>query len=441
MAKGSDLIARRERVVCPGVGRISTMTAVSARGAIITDADGREFIDFASGIGVMNVGHCDEEVVRAIRAQAGELLHTCFHVATYEPYVALCEKLVELFPHGERTKAMLVNTGAEAVENSIKIARQATGRPAVICFTGAFHGRTMLASTLTSKVGYKTGCGPYMPEVYRMPYPTRRPGEDASDEQVAQRALDRLRAAFQDTIAPEQVAAIIIEPIQGEGGFHVAPAAYLRGLRDLCDRHGIVLIFDEVQSGFCRTGRWAGYEHSGVTPDLSPWAKAMGGGMPIACVIGNADVMDKVTPGTLGGTYGGNPVSCAAALAAISRMEQLDLNARATAIGVMIRERFSAMAEQTEAIVDIRGLGAMMAMEFCEDGDTARPAGALVRKIMDDCRENGLLIIAAGVGGNVIRTLTPLVIPDEVLSRGLDILESAVLRHAGSAGARAVVGG
>ena len=440
MTSSEDLIRRRERVVCRGVGRLSDMTAATASGATIIDADGREFIDFAGGIGVMNAGHCDPEIVDAVRDQAGRLLHASIHVATYEPYVALCEKLVELFPHGADTKAMLVNSGAEAVENAIKIARQATGRPAVICFTGGFHGRTLLTTTLTSKINYKIGCGPFPSAIYRLPYPVVRDHLGEGAEVVTEREIGRLRAAFKDTVAAADIAAIIIELVQGEGGFHVAPRAYVEQLREICDEHGIVLIIDEVQTGFARTGSWGAYEQFGVTPDLSTWAKSMGGGLPISCVIGKSEVMDKVTPGTLGGTYGGNPVACAAALATIRRMESLDLNARAARQGATIRKRFNEIASKVREVVDVRGLGAMMAIEFCEGGDPARPGGALVKRIIDECRRNGLLIIPAGVDGNVIRVLAPIVISDELLGKGLDIIERAVVSmttsgaHAGAAG-------
>ncbi|MFI4916144.1 MAG: aspartate aminotransferase family protein [Phycisphaerales bacterium JB060] len=431
-----DLVARRQKVVCPGVGMLSPMTAASASGAIIADADGNEFIDFASGIGVMSVGHSDPAVIKAVSDQVATLQHACIHVATYEPYVALCEKLVELFPHHEResdsTKAMLISTGAEAVENAIKIARQATGRAGVICYTGAFHGRTLLAGSLTSKVRLKEGCGPYAPEIYRLPYPRPLPGETIDEDALVRRELLRLEQAFDNTVSASQVAAIIIEVVQGEGGFTVAPKAYLQGLRRICDEHGIVLIFDEVQSGFCRTGTWAAYEHFGVKPDLSPWAKAMGGGLPMACVVGKASVMDKVNPGTLGGTYGGNPVACAAALAAIARMEELDLNARARHIGQTIHQRFTDLRGKVEQVTDVRGLGAMMAIELCEGGDPTRPAPGIVKAVIDDSRSQGLLVIAAGLAGNCIRVLTPLVITDEQLGRGLDILCASIERHAAS---------
>ncbi len=340
----ADLLRRREAVVPRAVARFAgTATAARAKGALLIDADGREIIDFAGGIGVMNVGHCDDRVVAAIQAQAATLTHACIHVATYEPYVALCEKLVGLFPHhapgsSSATKCMLVNSGAEAVENAIKIARQATKRPAVIAYTEGFHGRTLLATTLTSKTSYKSGCGPFAPEVYRIQYPNRfRHGRDVDESTFVARELARLRDFFVNTVRAEDVAAIIIEIVQGEGGFCVAPKGYLEGLRAICDEHGIMLIFDEVQAGFCRTGRWASYEHFDVLPDLSTWAKSMGGGLPISCVIGKAETMDAAAPGTCGGNYGGNPIACDAALATIEAMEELDLNARAIVIGTIIR--------------------------------------------------------------------------------------------------------
>jgi 4-aminobutyrate aminotransferase/(S)-3-amino-2-methylpropionate transaminase len=276
MDKSKDLIERRRAVVARGVGQFAgDMTVASASGARLIDADGRAFIDLAGGIGTMNVGHCDETVVAAIREQAGRLTHTCFHVATYEPYVALCEKLAQLLPHGPETKVMLVNSGAEAVENAIKIARQATGRPAVLCFSEAFHGRTLMCMTLTSKTGYKQGCGPFAPEVYRLPFPNRfRYGDGLGEAEFAARELAAIESAFLNRVSAEHLAAIIVEPVQGEGGFIPAPASWLRGLRALCDRHGILLVCDEVQSGFCRTGRWAAYEHAGIVPDLSTWAKS-----------------------------------------------------------------------------------------------------------------------------------------------------------------------
>jgi len=429
MSKSTQLIQRRDRVVCPGVGRLSDLTVAHASGATITDANGRDYIDFAGGIDVMNVGHCDPIVVDAIRNQAGVLLHASIHVGTYELYIELCEKLVQLLPHGQNTKAMLVNTGSEAVENAIKIARQATGRSGVICFTGAFHGRTLLALSLTSKVNYKILCGPYAPEIYRLPYPIVRPYDTLSEEQIVKRELNRLRDALHDTTAPENVAAIIIELVQGEGGFNVAPKSYVQGLRGICDEHGILLIIDEVQSGFGRTGHWAASEHYGVTPDISTWAKSMGGGLPISAVIGRSEVMDRAKPGTLGGTYGGNPVACAAALATIRQMEALKLNDRARNTGQLIRTKLLEIASHTEQISDVRGLGAMMAIEFSQINDPTLPDGEIVNAIITTCRNNGLIIIPAGMDGNVIRLLAPLVISDKVLVEGLAILEAAIAFH------------
>ena len=429
MSKSQSLIERRRAVVARGVGQFAGETSVAtASGARLVDADGRTLIDFAGGIGVMNVGHCDPRVVAAITEQATRLIHSCIHVATYEPYVALCEKLVELLPHGGPTKAALFNSGSEAVENAVKIARQATGRPAVLCYTEAFHGRTMMSMTLTSKTAYKIGCGPFAPEVYRLPYPNHfRDGDGLSLDDFVAREMARLERAFVNVVSAEHVAAIIIETVLGEGGFMPAPAGYLRGLRDTCDRHGILLICDEVQSGFCRTGRWAAYEHAGVVPDLSTWAKSMGGGMPISAVLGKADVIDAAQPGTIGGTYGGNPVACAAALATIETMQALDLNERATRIGATVRARFEQLAERCDLVGEVRGLGAMIALELCHGRDPARPARAAMTAVTRMCLEKGVLVLPAGPHGNVMRILCPLVIDDADLERGLTVIEEAVL--------------
>jgi 4-aminobutyrate aminotransferase/(S)-3-amino-2-methylpropionate transaminase len=322
---------------------------------------------------------------------------------------------------------VLLNSGAEAVENAIKFARQATGRQAVICYTEAFHGRTMMCMSLTSKTRYKVGCGPFAPEVYRLPYPNHfRDGGGLDLDAFVERELARLEEAFVNYVPVQQVAAIIIEPVLGEGGFIPAPAAYLRGLREICDRHGIVLIFDEVQSGFGRTGRWAAYEHAGVIPDISTWAKSMGGGMPISAVLGKAELLDRAAPSTVGGTYGGNPVACAAALAAIETMEELDLNARGAEIGERIRARFEALKEGSDLVADVRGLGAMIGLELCWDGDPGRPAGDVATAVTAACREQGVLVLPAGPHGNVLRVLSPLVISDEDLERGLSAIEQAV---------------
>jgi 4-aminobutyrate aminotransferase/(S)-3-amino-2-methylpropionate transaminase len=439
MKRSADLIARRHAVVPRAVGQFAgAVTVDSAEGAHLVDLDGNRWIDFAGGIGVMNVGHCEERVVRAIQEQAARLIHTCIHVATYEPYVALCEKLVALLPHGEATKAVLLNSGAEAVENAVKFARQATGRPALICFTEAFHGRTMMGMSLTSKTRYKVGCGPFAPEVYRLPYPNHfRDGDGLDLDAFVERELARLREAFVNMVPADHVAAIVIEPVLGEGGFIPAPTAYLEGLRSICDEHEIVLIFDEVQSGFARTGRWAAYEHAGVTPDVSTWAKSMGGGMPISAVLGRADVMDRAEPGTVGGTYGGNPVACAAALAAIEAIEELDLLDRAVAVGEAVRSRFEALQSRSTLVADVRGLGAMIGLELCHDGDPRRPAADAVASVTAWCREQGVLVLPAGPHGNVIRVLSPITIDMDDLERGLDAIEAAVLAVSAPEPARA----
>ncbi|MHC4429894.1 MAG: aspartate aminotransferase family protein [Planctomycetota bacterium] len=439
MSKSEELLSRRARVVAPGISQFAgPITAVSARGAIITDADGRELIDFAGGIGVMNVGHSHPAVVEAVQDQAAALQHTSIHLTTYEPYVALCEKLVQHFPHGDETRVMLANSGAEAVENAIKIARQATGRPAVLCFTESFHGRTLLCATLTAKTRNKIGCGPFAPEVYRLPYPNlRRYGDGLDERAFVERELQRLRQAFDNMVRADHLAAVILEVIQGEGGFNPAPFEYLRGLRSICDDNGIVLIFDEIQSGFCRTGRWAASEHVGVTPDLTTLAKSLGAGLPISAVVGRGEIMGAAHLATIGGTYGGNPIACAAALAAIDVMEKERLNERAEAIGRRVRERFESMKARCPAIADVRGLGAMMAMEFVNDRNPEQPATQLVREIRSACLERGLLVIPAGMNSDIIRFLSPLVITDEQLERGLTILEEEILRHAGATTAAA----
>lgn len=427
--KNQELLDRRKAVVANGVSVFVPSTAVSAKGAVITDADGRELIDFGGGIGVLNAGHCPDPVVKAIKAQADQLLHACFHISTYAPYVELCEKLVDLFPHGEQTKVMLTNTGAESVENAVKIARQATGRQAVIAFTDAFHGRSLMAMTLTSKIGYKIGCGPFAPEVYRLKYPNYyRYGKGMTEDQFAEKELAALEEAALKVVDPKHVAAIIIELVQGEGGFTVAPKKYVQGLRQFCDKYGIMLIIDEVQSGFCRTGKWAAYQHYDITPDISTWAKSMGSGMPIGAVIGKAEVMDKAVVGTIGGTYLGNPVSCAASIATIDYMKSIDLNEKSQELGKKLVNHFKKLQSQCSVIGDVRGIGSMVAMEFVKNGDPNQPDGDLCTEFAAKCLERGLLLVTAGTYRNVVRVLCPIVIEDETLERGLKIMEEELLK-------------
>ncbi len=427
MNNNNLLLERRKKFVPNAIGIFNPSTATSAKDAIIVDADGREMLDFAGGIGVVNAGHCPEPVVRAIQQQAEKLIHCSFNVATYDLYMQLAERLVQLFPHGAGTKVMLTNSGAESVENAIKIARQATGRAAIICYDNAFHGRTMMAMTLTSKIGYKSGCGPFAPEVYRLAYPDYyRFGNGDTLDNFSARYLQQLEDFFNTNIAATDVAAIILEPVQGEGGFNVIPQAYLKGLREVCNRHGILLILDEVQSGFGRTGKWAAYNHYDVEPDLSTWAKSMGSGMPIGCVIGKAEIMDACKPSTIGGTYPGNPVCCAAAIATIDYMKEININQLGVQVGTTVRERFKVMQERFHAIGDVRGLGAMMAFELVKDKDPFRPDAALCKSLITYCADNGLVVISAGIHGNVIRVLSPLVIEQTLLQKGLDIIEKGL---------------
>jgi 4-aminobutyrate aminotransferase/(S)-3-amino-2-methylpropionate transaminase len=429
-SKSKELLDRRKNIVANGVGVFNTATVNDAKGAIIVDADGNELIDFAGGIGVVNAGHCPPPVVEAIRQQAGKYLHTSFNVVTYEPYIQLCEELADILPHGDDTKVMLISTGAEAVENAIKIARQATQRPAVLCFSEAYHGRTLMAMSLTSKVNYKFSSGPFAPEVYRLPFPNfyKHPGTE-TEEEFVDIELRRLRESANTLVDINSVAAIIVEPIQGEGGFNPIPQKYLEGLRSFCDEHGVMLILDEVQSGFCRTGHWASWQHYGVQPDLSTYAKSMGSGLPIAAVVGKAEVMDAALPGTIGGTYIGSPVCCAAASATIKYMKDINLNDRALEIGHSVMERMRHLQQEVQEIGDVRGIGAMIGIEFIKDKNPNSPDTDLCHKIVRGCADEGLILLSAGTHKNVIRILSPLVITDEELNKGLDILEKQILKH------------
>jgi 4-aminobutyrate aminotransferase / (S)-3-amino-2-methylpropionate transaminase / 5-aminovalerate transaminase len=427
--KTQELIKRRQAVVANGVSVFVASSAVEAHGATIIDANGNELIDFAGGIGVTNAGHCPPPVVKAIQQQTEKLIHACFNISTYEPYLELSEKLVALFPHGENTKVMLTNTGAESVENAIKIARQATKRPAVLCYSEAFHGRSMMAMTLTSKINYKMDCGPFAPEVYRLPFPNfYHDGNGLSEDDFAEKELQKLYDSTHTLVDPNSVAALIIELVQGEGGFNIAPKAYIKGLRAFCDEFGIMLIFDEVQSGFGRTGKWGAYEHYGVAPDISTWAKSMGSGMPIGAVIGKQEVMDAAAVGTIGGTYLGNPVCCAAAIATIKYMEEINLNQKAVEVAKIVSDRFLKLKEKCAAIGDVRGLGAMQAIEFVENGDPNLPDADTANALAKACLKRGLILMTAGTNKNVVRVLSPLVISHDQLNRGLDIIEEELLK-------------
>lgn len=429
--KSQELLERRKNIVANGVGVFNTATVSHAKGAIITDSDGRELIDFAGGIGVVNAGHCPQPVVDAIKEQAEKYLHTSFNVVTYEPYIELCEQIAEVLPHGDNTKVMLITTGAEAVENAVKIARQATGKSGILCFTDAYHGRTMMAMTLTSKIDYKVGCGPFSPEVYRIPFPNYyRYGKGQTEDEFVEDQLKLLNEVGRNQIDPNALAAVIVEPIQGEGGFNPIPKKYFEGLRAFCDKHNVLLIADEVQSGFARTGNWASWQEYGVQPDLSTYAKSLGSGLPIAAVVGKAHIMDAAAPGSIGGTYIGSPISCAAAIATIKLMKEQDMNAKGKHVGKVIMDRLNALKADWAAIGDVRGVGAMIGIEFVKNGDPQSPDADICSRIVKACAERDLILISAGTHKNVIRILSPLVITDEQLNKGLDILTEEIINQA-----------
>ncbi|MGL6280581.1 MAG: 4-aminobutyrate--2-oxoglutarate transaminase [Gaiella sp.] len=395
--------------------------AASARNATIVDVDGNTFVDFAGGIGVLNVGHGHPRVVEAVAEQAAHFLHTDFTLVPYAGYVELAERLGALAPIAGPTRAAFFNSGAEAVENAVKIARLATGRPAVIAFDGGFHGRTLMAMTLTSKVHpYKTGLGPFAPEVYRAPFPNAYRGPSVME------ALERLEAMLHTHVPPSHVAAIVFEPQLGEGGFVPADPAFVRGLRALCDAHGIVLVADEVQTGFGRTGRMFAMEHFDVEADLLLVAKSIAAGLPLSGVVGRAPLMDAPHAGAIGGTYIGNPVALAAALAVLDVFEEEDLVARGRAVGERIRERMHAWQARHPAIGDVRGLGPMLALELVADPVTKEPAPALAEAVIDEALRRGLILLRSGVAGNCIRVLCPLTISDAELDDALEAWESAL---------------
>ncbi|MCB2149482.1 MAG: 4-aminobutyrate--2-oxoglutarate transaminase [Deltaproteobacteria bacterium] len=426
--RNHELLEKRKTHVPQGPFNTTTAFIKEAHGAVMVDVDGRELIDFAGGIGVNNVGHCHPKVVAAIRDQAGKFIHTCFHVAMYEPYVQLAERLNQLAPGDFAKMTLFANSGAEAVENAVKVARYATKRPAVICFENAFHGRTLLTMTLTSKVKpYKFGYGPYAPEVYRMPFAyCYRCPFGLTYPGCGTACADYLEEFFISHVAAEQTAAVIAEPIQGEGGFVTPPPEYFPKLKAICEKHGIALILDEVQSGAGRTGKFFAIDHWGITPDIITMAKSFAGGMPLSAVIGRAEMMNASHVGGLGGTYGGNPVSCRAALAVMEILLEDGLMDRAVVLGETLQARFTAMQERYALIGDVRGKGPMLAMELVEDRESKKPATDKAKALVSRCFEKGLVLLSCGNFGNVIRTLMPLVITDAQLDRGLAILEESL---------------
>ena len=419
--RSKEILERKERVVAGPLSVFLPVVVDHAHGATLTDVDGNTFLDFTGGVGCLNVGHSHPAVVSAAQEQLTRFSHTDFTIVPYEVYVDLAERLCELAPVRKPAKAAFFNAGTEAVENAVKFARAYTGRPAVIGFEGGFHGRTLLSLTLTSKTHpYKAGLGPFAPEVYRVPFPNEYRGP-SSDE-----ALDALERALVTQIAAETVAAIVLEPVQGEGGFVVAPPEFVEGVRRLCDEHGIVFVVDEVQTGFGRTGRMFGIEHYGVEPDLITIAKSIAAGLPLSGVLGKAEIMDAPGDSAVGGTYVGNPVAQAAALAVLDVFEEEGLNDRSATIGEHIRERMQAWQERWDAIGHVRGLGAMLAIELVQDRGTKAPAADLASRVVEQAAERGLLLLKSGIYSNCIRVLVPLVITDAELDEALGVWEQAL---------------
>ncbi len=421
MSTNSDLLARRDRAVARGVANMHNIYAERAENAEVWDVEGNRFIDFAGGIGVLNTGHRHPKVIAAVQEQMERFTHTCFQVMPYEPYIELAERLNKLAPGDEANKTLFLTTGAEAVENAVKIARAHTGRSALIAFNGGYHGRTMMTLGLTGKVlPYKAGFGPFPAEIFHVPFPTDIHGI------TAEQSLAALQNVFKFDVEPERVAAIIIEPVQGEGGFYVAPFDFLQRLRALCDEHGILLIADEVQAGAGRTGKFFAMEHSGVVPDLTTLAKSIAGGIPISAVVGRADVMDSVGPGGLGGTYAGSPLGCAAALAVLDVFEEEGILQRSLQMGEHLQKRLREMASRMDCIGDVRGLGAMVAMELFKGGKQRLPDPDLAKQLVSAAAQHGLILLSCGVFGNTIRILVPLTASDALVDEGIDLLETCL---------------
>jgi 4-aminobutyrate aminotransferase / (S)-3-amino-2-methylpropionate transaminase / 5-aminovalerate transaminase len=427
-SKNNTLKELRDNYIPPGHGSLTSSYVVSAKGAIVRDVEGRDFIDFSSGIGVMNVGHSHPKVVAAIKDQAEKFTHTCFMVLPYEPVVTLAEKLCAVTPGAFPKTALFINSGAEAVENAVKIARYYTKRPAVIAFENGYHGRTLLTMSLTSKVKpYKFGFGPFAPEVYRMPfaYCYRCPfGLEYPGCDVA--CADHLKEFFISHVAAEKTAAIIAEPITGEGGFITPPPEYFPKLINICRDNGILFIADEIQTGMGRTGRMFAMEHWNVAPDLMTVAKSLAAGMPLSAVVGRKEMMEVVHPFGLGGTYGGNPVACRAGLAVMEIFEEENLLQASETLGKKLKKRFDAFQKEFELIGEVRGMGPMLALELVKDRETKEPATDEAKALVKFCYDKGLIILSCGNFGNVIRTLMPLVITDELLERGLAIIEEGL---------------
>lgn len=432
--KSKELLELRQKYVPRGISYSTQIFVEKAKGAVITDIDGNQFIDFAGGIGVINVGHCHEKVVKAAKEQIDRFIHTSFNVAQYEPYVRLAEKLAEVTPGNFPKKTMFANSGAEAVENAIKIAKKYTNRSGVIALECAFHGRTLLTMSLTSKVKpYKYGFGPFASDIYKIPSAyCYRCYYGQSYPSCDMQCLKNLERFFIAECSSDKIAALIAEPVQGEGGFIVPPPEFLPGLKEICEKHGIVFIADEIQTGFGRTGKLFAVENFGVEPDLLAIAKSLGAGFPLSAVTGRAEIMDAPAPGEIGGTYGGNPVACAAALQVIDIMKDEKLPERANWVGSVFAGRLKEMQEKYPVIGDVRGLGAMIAIELVNDRKTKEPAKEITSRLTAECYKRGLIFLSAGIYSNVLRFLMPLVITEDELNQAADIMEASLKEVCGS---------
>lgn len=433
--KSKALLRQKEKEVSDGIDIAVPVFAREAKGATLTDIDGNTFLDFAGGIGATNSGHGNQRIIHAIQQQARKFLHTCFPVVPYRNYVELCKALNRITPGDHRKKTVLFNSGAEAVENAIKIARKYTGRTAIVSFEHGFHGRTLLTMGLTGKMKpYKLGFGPFAPEIYKLEYPYmyRRPSDCLTEEHYVDYLIEHIEEDFFTAVVnPENIAAVIMEPVTGEGGFIVPPKSYVQKLHRLCRKNGILFVVDEVQTGFGRTGKLFAIEHFGVEPDIITMAKSLSNGMPVSAVTGRKEIMDCVQPGGLGGTFSGNPVSCAAALEAIDFILKNKLWKKAEQIGRIVMQHFKALEQQSSIVGEARGLGAMCALEIVRKKKTKEPDKEMTKKIVQECYRNGLIVLSSGILGNDIRTLMPLTIRQPELEEGLQVLEHAVLRHSG----------
>ena len=434
--KAQAVIDRRAAAIPSGIRCGYPVVMDHAEGAMIEDVDGNRFLDWIGGVDVLNIGHCHPEVVEAVKNQADKYFHGMFNVVTHEGYVALAEKLSAIAPvKGDHVKAYFTNSGAEADENAVKIARAYTKRPNIIVFSGAFHGRTLLTMSMTSKKAYAVGMGPFPDGIFRaqFPYYYRNPA-GMPQEKACEYYLESIKAVFEQCAPADTIAAVVVEPLQGEGGFIPAPIEWIKAVRELCDEHGILLVADEVQTGFCRTGRMFASEYwkeAGIEPDIIATAKSIAGGVPLSAIIARDEIMDAPAPGTIGGTYGGNALACAAALKVIEVMERDNLAGRSLEIGEKVMSRYNALKEELECVGDVRGLGGMIGIEFVKDKESKEPDAALASAIINECAQNGLLVEGAGTYNNVIRFLAPLVMTDEQLEAGLTIFENAVRNCSG----------